>query len=139
MSTVMHIAEKRPSGACFSWFEPPISRGTPCSGWLRGNFRILSSIQDNELSSGAVGPTWCVSISRRGRRRPTVNECRRLLRHFGMGSAEEDNHENGIARKFWMPVDPAERVDCECKIDEEQVVEADGYTWSRPREKAPAT
>ena len=136
MSTILPILEKRPTGAGWSWFEPPIYRGANASGWLRGNFRILSQIDNIELPKGGIGPQWIVSISRRGRRRPTVKECRRLLRHFGMGSAEEDNHEKGIARKFWLPVDPAERVDCECKVDEEQVVEADGYTWSRPREKA---
>jgi len=103
--------------------------------WRRGRFLALSTLDEMELpdGSGRTGPTWLVSISRRGTRRPTDEECRRVLSAFGLAGAAEDNHENGIARKFWMPVDPAERRACECKETEEQVVEPDGYTWSRKR------
>lgn len=49
---------------------------------------------------------------------------------FDLLVAEEDNHHPGAARHFWLPVDPTERVDCECKADEVQVTDADGYRWS---------
>lgn len=105
------------------------------SAYSVGRIRVASQLIIAELPTGdGVGPQWIVSISRGGRRRPTNGECRRLLRHLGIGDAEEDNHENGIARKFWYPLDPSQRVDCQCKADEEQVVEPDGYTWSRKRE-----
>lgn len=138
----MTLQEKRPGP---EWEEAPdidmnaLRRrlGSPASvssAWTRGRFRAISTLEPSgELPKGGVGPQWLVSISRRGRRRPTSEECRRILRQFRMVGAEEDNHEPGIARKFWMPVDPNERVDCQCKADEEQVVEPDGYTWSRKR------
>jgi hypothetical protein len=47
-----------------------------------------------------------------------------------MEGSEEDNHHPGIARHFWMVVDPARRVDCECKVGETVVKEPDGYKWS---------
>ncbi|MDQ3276599.1 MAG: hypothetical protein M3Q39_16610 [Actinomycetota bacterium] len=31
-----------------------------------------------------------------------------------------------------LPVDPDRRVDCECKLDEQTIVEADGYQWTTP-------
>jgi hypothetical protein len=36
------------------------------------------------------------------------------------------------ARHFWLPCDPAHRVDCQCKTDEKNIVEPDGYTWTTP-------
>lgn len=53
-------------------------------------------------------------------------------RAFGMVGTEEGNHHPGVARHFWRPVDPARRVDCECKADEVTVVEPDGYRWTNP-------
>lgn len=126
--------EKRPGGAGWEEGEVPsqlLGEATPISMWVNGRFRAISELKEVELPGGGIGPTWIISISRMGARRPRIRETRRLLRDFGMWPCEEDNHEPGIARKFWLPVDPAERGICECKTDEEQVVEPDGYTWSR--------
>lgn len=34
-----------------------------------------------------------------------------------------------------MPVDPARRVDCECKVTEQVVTDPDGYKWSTPTDE----
>ncbi len=47
--------------------------------------------------------------------------------------AEEDNHEPGNARHFFVPVDKAKRGICECKTTEEVHVEPNGHTWTNPR------
>ena len=97
----------------------------------RGRFRALSTLDEMELpqSGGKVGPTWHVSVSRRGRRRPTPAELRPILRDFDMLDAEEDNHMPGRARHFFLPVDPRYRGVCDCKETEETLVEADGFRW----------
>ena len=102
--------------------------------YARGTLWAHSSIDNMELPKrpGATGPTWLVSISRSGAR-ASDDEVRDVLIAFGMHEAEEDNHEPGVARKFFLIVDPAERTACECKADEEQIVEPDGFTWSNPK------
>ena len=128
--------EKRPVGPEWDHVEAPEHlrrESLAVSAWTSGPFLVISSLITTKHHSGNVGPEWLISISRRRRRskRCKDREVRRLLRDFNMWPCEEDNHEAGIARKFWMPVDPAERGVCECKTTEEQVVEPDGYTWSR--------
>lgn len=105
------------------------------SAWQRGRIRVISSLVDAELpdGSGASGPQWHVSVSSGGRR-PSPTEVKQALRAFSMKGAEEDNHHPGVARHFWLPVDPRARVECECKTSEVVVVEPDGYRWSNPRE-----
>ena len=103
------------------------------TGWYRDGVVVISALTLADLPTGAgVGLQWLISISRNGRR-ASDGVVRRTLRSFGMAGAEEDNHEPGYVRKFWRPLDPAHRVDCECKADEEIIVEADGYTWTNPR------
>lgn len=98
--------------------------------WESGPVRVVSSLDNAQLPQREeAGPQWHVSISNVGKR-PKAHHVRRALRARGMVGAEEDNHHPGAARHFWMPVDPAARVACECKDDEVTVVEADGYTWS---------
>jgi hypothetical protein len=48
--------------------------------------------------------------------------------------AEVDNHHPGHAVNLFLPVDPAHRVDCECKDEEQLVLESDGYTWTTPKD-----
>lgn len=102
--------------------------------WKKGRVRALTECTVMEYPDGdGKGPTWLVSFSLDGERlsgRPLD----RALSDFGMSDAEEDNHHPGVARHFFMPVDPAHRVDCECKSDETIIVEADGYTWSNSKD-----
>ena len=123
---------KAPAG--LDW--TPAGRSGGAESWQSGRVLVLSSIAPMQLPGapeGVVGPTWLVSVSSRGRR-AKPHEIRRALRAFDMTHAEEDNHEPGIARKFFMPVDPAFRGVCECKVEERVVTEADGYQWTTPRE-----
>jgi hypothetical protein len=96
--------------------------------------QVLSSLVIAELPrGGATGPQWHASVVDRSTETPArPSEAQTLLTRcaFDLLTAEEDNHHPGAARQFWLPVDPAERRDCECKETEVQVVEADGYRWS---------
>lgn len=107
------------------------------SAWLFGHVAVISALVNAELpdGSGELGPQWHISITRK-RRRPKDTDVRRALRAFGMVGAEEDNHHPGYARHFWLPVDPARRVDCECKAEETTIVEADGYRYTNPHDPA---
>ena len=58
----------------------------------------------------------------------------RALRAFRLEGTEEDNPHPGVARHFWLPVDPTRRVECQCKTDETIVQEPDAYTWTNPVE-----
>ena len=55
-----------------------------------------------------------------------------VITDFGLTDWEIDNHHPGNAQHLWIPIDPARRVDCECKSDETIIVEPDGYTWTNP-------
>lgn len=115
---------------------PMKSDSTPSvSGWTNGKLVAISSLSMAELPDGSqkTGPQWHVSISKIPMLRPSDEECRRALRAFCMLGAEEDNHHPGVARQFWMPVDPASRVDCECKDAEDVIIEPDGYKWTNPK------
>jgi len=103
-----------------------------CSAWrLARGTTVISSLLNAELPDGSgIGLQWHISISNRGERPKTVGT---VLRAFGMSDAEEDNHHPGAARHFFLPLDPAHRVDCECKETEDTIVEPDGYRWTNPK------
>lgn len=107
----------------------PLPPKTRCFEY--GGLRVLSTLDDMEAPDGSreVIPQWHVSVSRRGKR-PDDADVARALRAFQMENAEEDNHHPGVARHFFMPVDPSRRVTCECKTEETVVTEPDGYRWS---------
>lgn len=107
------------------------------SRWQRGSVIAISALEVVELpgGDGAAGPTWHLSVSRMGRR-PKARDIEHALRDFGLVGAEEDNHHPGNARHFFQPVDPAFRGICECKTNEDVVVDPDGYTWTNPKANA---
>lgn len=133
--------ERTPGGSPGFWrgwipLDAPPMHPAPLSvsRWSYGPIVVISALEDAEYPDGqGRGPQWHVSISRNGRR-PSVADVRKALRSFRMVGSEEDNHHPGVARHFWLPVDPSHRVDCQCKVDEEIIVEGDGYTWTNPRE-----
>lgn len=131
----MRERERLPAG--HAWRRMPTvllpMRTISHSAWSNGQVKVLSSLEDAEYPDGiGGGPQFHLSISLEGhRRRPRDREVRRALRAFGVrGPIEEDNHHPGNARHFWLPLDPAHRVECQCKTDEIQRVEADGFVWS---------
>jgi hypothetical protein len=104
--------------------------------WQSGPILVASSLIVAEMPDGnGTGEQWLVSVSA-NRKRPKPHHVRRALRAFDMTAAEEDNHEPGVARKFFLVVDPARRVDCECKTTEETIVEPDGFRWSNPKRES---
>lgn len=106
------------------------------SMWTDGRLSVISSLVEAELPSGnGVGPQWHVSISRCGGKRPKPAELARAQRAFRIVGWEEDNHHPGNARHYFRPVDPAERVDCECKTNETAIVDRDGYRWTNPTDE----
>lgn len=130
--------EKRPAG--LEWTEqrvpPQTWAGRPkpaaISAWTCGPIFVLSelSLHMEAPDGNGTTPQWLVTISAKGQR-PTPKQTRKALRAFGMTEAEEDNHAPGITRGFFLVVDPARRVACQCKTDETVVVEPDGYRWSK--------
>lgn len=96
-----------------------------------GSALVISNLASLEApdGSGDVIPQWHVSLSDDGRR-PSPKLVDRVRRDFGMEGAEVDNHHPGVAVHLMLCVDPARRVDCECKVGEEVVTEPDGYQWS---------
>lgn len=126
------IRERRPSG--HEWSRVAVS--PTGSTWRSGPITVVSTLDLAELPDRAgAGLQWHVSITRGGRR-PHATDVRRALRAFRMVGAEEDNHHPGAARHFWIVVDRAHRVECECKEDEVTVVEPDGYRWQNPEDAA---
>ena len=109
-------------------------------GWWQVDWakRCIVAISALELADppdgqGEAIPQWHVSVSVDGQR-PTDTQLAGVARAFGLVGAEEDNHHPGNARHLWLPVDPARRVDCECKVEEVVHVEPDGYKWTNPVE-----
>lgn len=132
------LHERRPRGG---WTALPVqsaftrdSQFTQTSRWQKGSIVVLSSLEHAELpgSGGLAGPTWHISVSRYGKR-PTPKDVGRALRDFGMVGADEDNHHPGVARHYFMPIDPAYRSACECKTTEDVIVEKDGFAWTNPK------
>jgi hypothetical protein len=138
------LTEKRP--APFSgWREfrvPPefwekqTRNSLRVSGWSLGPLRVFSELAlAQSPKDGSVDVVqWHISITWK-RKRPEAVHVRKVLRAFGMKGAEEDNHYPGIARYFWLAVDPAHRTDCECKETETTVVDADGFHWQNPKDE----
>ena len=135
----VNVTERRPKS--HRWSEVPVPRSLremcdaaiAMSMWRDGPIRVLSGLEmlDAPDGRGDVIPQWHVSISKRGEP-PTTKVARAVLREFGIDGAEEDNHEPGRSRHFWMPVDTTRRVDCECKATERTVVEPTGHRWTTP-------
>lgn len=132
------LRERRPTMP--GWVSIPVPeqphdlRLLAFSAWQRRTACVISGLENAELPDrSGLGPQWHISVSRFGRR-PTAKDVDVALRGFDLVGAEEDNHHPGGARHFWLPVDPAHRVDCECKSDEKLIVEPDGYRWTNPTE-----
>lgn len=119
------------------WTEvdvPPFLTG--CVAYRRKGLKVFSSrdMMQAPDGSGDLVDTWIVSVSRDNCAMPKDRDLARVRRDFGMKLAEEDNHEDGTARKLFLVVDRARRVACECKTDETVIERPDGYRYSVPKE-----
>jgi hypothetical protein len=110
------------------------------SGWVYGPYTrpgavtVISAIENCQYPDGiGGGPQYHLSISIVPSQRASDPICQAVLEHFGMVGAEEDNHEPGFHRNFWVPLDPAHRAECQCKETEDVITEANGHVWTNPK------
>lgn len=136
------LMARTPAGVGWREFSTIVDGDALLHAWFHfaTNTHVLSSLVQATLPrSGKIGPQWHVSVADRSThepRRPSDGQALLARCAFDLLAAEEDNHHPGNARHFWMPVDPLERVDCECKETEVTIVEADGYRWTNPTNEA---
>lgn len=122
------LREREPSGVGWARLPAPQCTRRPgvvsISGWRYGRIFVLSSLNMMEMPDGRgdVGAQWHISVTRLAAR-PGPAQVLKALRAFRMEQAEEDNHHPGLARNFMLVVDPARRVACQCKADEQLVRE----------------
>lgn len=106
--------------------EPQFTR------WTNGTFMALSSLCNIDDGHQPIHQEWVLSFSRMGKARCNNADIQTCLRDFDALDFEEDNHEpNGIARKFWMPVEYKYRTKCPCK--DEVMGSQDDYVYSVPK------
>lgn len=115
---------------------PPVGAVYEASGRSATLVRGLRVISTRVLAvypySDGIGLQDHVSISC-SQHRPSRRQVEIALAAFGMVGTEEDNHHPGIARHFWRAVDPAHRVDCQCKASDTTIVDG-SYAWTNPVE-----
>lgn len=126
----MNLTAKRPPA---HWDRlPPDPRVPQAERYTYAGLTVLSELgMKVEAPDGSKDmiPQWLVTVSKNGRRVSDADVAR-VRRAFDMEEAEEDNHFPGVSRAFFLVVDPARRVACECKVGDVVVTEADGYQWS---------
>lgn len=98
------------------------------TAYQRGQFCALSSLVNVYDEHQPAHWEWLVSFSKVGNARLSNAEIKECLRDFGAEDFMEDNHEPGVARKFWLAVEEKYRVPCPCQ-DEKLIVEGD-YRYS---------
>ena len=92
---------------------------------------ISSTIWVNDEHEPELHWEWLVSFSVMGQSRVSDKRLKWVLKAWGMEEFEEDNHELGIARKFWLAIEPRFRKPCPCK---DEIILTDGeYRWSEKR------
>ncbi len=139
------VEERRPRREAKGWHTSGEERLLPTYGedstlairvWRRGGLLVISTLELAEAPRDETRtiPTWHISVTENGER-PSAHGLAKALRAFGMEGAEEDNHHPGKARNFWLAVDPAERVTCQCKETEDVRREPGGYEWTNPKEE----
>lgn len=130
------INPKRPITGPWQQGEVPQmpNGGFPTEVWrdeIHG-FMVISAVEVAIDKDGIDrGPSYHVSMSKRGKR-VTTNEANAILHQFGMDGAEEDNHvPHGFVRNFWRYVaDRYVGVECACKAEEPAIVEDKGdFVW----------
>lgn len=115
-------------------------RRVPTGGWTvmgiypqytayqQGRFCALSSLVDVYDDHQPAHWEWLISFSNMGNARLSNAEIQKCLKDFNALDFMEDNHEPGVARKFWLAVEEKYRVPCPCQ-NEHVIVEGD-YKYS---------
>lgn len=120
----MNPERRKPQG--FGW--KIIDLNKEYTAWQNGIYCALSSVVFIEDEHLPPHWEWLVSFSNMGKKRLSNKEIDFCLKAFDAENFEEDNHESGIARKFWLAMDEKYRIPCPCK-DEMVITEGD-YQYS---------
>ena len=96
--------------------------------WQKGELRALSSLVNIDDGHQPPHYEWVVSFSQSSRQPLNDKQVAQCLRDFDALDFEEDNHEPGIARKFFQPVEHQYRKPCPCK--DERLVALGDYIYS---------
>lgn len=101
--------------------------------WRKGQFYCLSSVVF--ISDEHLPPhwEWLISFSWGGRKELNNAQIKECLTDFEALNFEEDNHERGNARKFWLAIDQKYRKPCPCK--DEIIITEGEYQYSQKRTK----
>ena len=118
---------RRPQG--FGWQMITVNKDW--TAWQCGNVCALSSMVFVEDEHQPAHWEWLISFSKGGRARLSDAELAPALKAFDATNFEEDNHEPGIARKFWYAVDVQYRKPCPCK--NEIVITEGDYRYSQEK------
>lgn len=98
------------------------------TAYQHGNMCALSGVYQVRDEHLPLHWEWLLSFSSMGNSRLSNQDISRCLKDFEAEYFEEDNHERGIARKFWLAVDPQYRKPCPCK---DEIVLTEGeYQYS---------
>lgn len=110
--------------------------GAETHGYQLRHICVLSSSELAEYQ-GKVCPHNHVTVSVLDGRRPTDEEVALVRSDFDMEDAEEDNHQPGRIRNLFLPLHLPRGTTgiCDCKTDETAVIEADGFRWSKTKER----
>lgn len=98
------------------------------TAWQCGYLCALSSVVWIHDETAKPHYEWLVSFTHKGTGRLNNKDIKICLKQFGIEDFEEDNHERGRARKFWLAVETKYRRQCPCK-DETIITEGD-YQYS---------
>ena len=98
------------------------------TAWKKGGVYALSSVIEVEDEHQPLHWEWMISFSYMGQRVLTNKELKKPIKDFCAEGFEEDNHEKGIVRKFFMAVEPKYRVPCPCK--DEIIITEGEYSYS---------
>lgn len=120
----IQMPRRKPQG--FGWIM--LATNENWTAWQNENICALSSMINVYDEHQPAHWEWLISFSKNGRERLTDQELLPALKAFDAENFEEDNHENGIARKLWLAVDPKFRKPCPCK-NEKVIIEGD-YQYS---------
>lgn len=102
------------------------------TAYQKGRLSALSSICFIEDEHLPPHWEWLISFSNMGKERLNDKGIEICLRDFAAEDFVEDNHEKGVARKFWKAVEEKYRQPCLCK--DELVITEGEYQYSIKKE-----
>jgi len=134
VTTIVGQKPKAPLSG-WSYVRPWEMPGEVAHIWRNDKLMVISAFGDMEYQ-GIVVAHFHVSASViNSDRRPTNDEMDLVRKSFDLDDAEEDNHSPGRIRNLFRPVHLPKGTTsmCDCKENEEVIVESDGFQWQRKK------